>query len=249
MKTTDIYLLCQIFGTVQALYWLPLLRSLGARKNSVASWQVAYRKRGLPFGVDRPTTEALRRLTADGLLATSGATQGKSHRLTDAGLFVAMDVLDYEMDPCFELLAKIRKLEKTKGVCFPRTETRIVMCWELIPSAGKWLAKANATEVSWRTYQDTLLRFAAELGPLLMDGVVKLTTDHGGRLWGVTSTGENPSAPLPPLPPPPEPLADSEESWSAWERGYDNGVAFCDRPAPAGFDNIVAYAIPASGWC
>lgn len=241
----DTTILSQIFGTAEGIFWTPLLQPGTAE--AVCPWLSHYEQRGLGFGGDRPAVEALRRLTAAGYLATAGQTQGKSHRLTVSGLMAARAALGLDHASPAALLDKIIEAEAESKIMLPGTDDQpIVMAWHLVSTAGPWLSTAQASDAAWRKYQHDLAALSEALAPLLVLGLVNLFTDVHGRLWGVCSTEAGRSAEWPDEPHIEE--ADLESCWTAFEQGYDHGLEYARRPAPADFHAIVARLIPASKW-
>ena len=244
----DTPLLCRCYGTAEALYWLPLLRPLGDTLHRVGAWQAAYRRRGLAFGTDRQTTEALRRLTNAGQLSAGGQTQGKAWKLTDAGVMAAMRALDLDPAESKSLLVQIAVAEDRSTVCLPGSCYRLAMAWQIIPTAGAWLGKASRSAKTWGAYQDRLNALAARMAPLLVLGMAHLFTDGQGHLWGVKVTPEGRAA-LGAWPAAPAAMAaDKEACFAAWEEGFDTGVEYAAKPPPPGYDNVVTCRLPASEW-
>lgn len=242
-------LLSRVYGTVNGLYWVPLLQPLGFDGASkVASWQVGYQKRGLPFGGDRATVEGLRKLTTAGMLETSGATQGKSWRLTTAGVLTAEMNLGLEAAGPRDLLQTIAEKETASKFVLPGTNWSLVMGWELCDDCGEWQIIARKSTANWATYQDRLSRLSVTLAPLLMLGYAKLFVDCSGMFWGVTLTDAGRSA-LRDWPTVPATDADKDTCFEAWAKGYDMGVTtYSKKNPPAEFQNIIARLLPASKW-
>ena len=236
-------LLSRIYGTVEALFWLPLLKpGVGF---GLAGWRKCYSTRGLPFGADRSTVEHLRKLTAAGLLVTAGATQGKSWRLTPLGVLTAECNLGLDSAGPRELFKRICKLEAESSITFPMSAKKLCMGWDLIPSAGVWLEKANRSKATWKAYQSRLARLSVTLAPLLILGYVDLLTDHDGRLWGLTVTDAGRNAQWPDVP---ATGADKEACFQAYETGYSAGVLYVHKTPPAEYSNTISLMLPASGW-
>ncbi len=245
---SDLTLLCRCFGTAEALYWLPLHRPLGDAIHRLAGWQACYQRRGLAFGKDRATVEALRRLTAQGLLATQGTTQSKAWKLTDVGALTAMNVMDLDPSESKALLAQIAAAEEKSSIHLPGSgDYKLAMAWLLIPSAGPWLVKASKSDQSWKIYQNRYLsKLAVYATPLLVMGYVHLLTDGQGRLWAMRLTPEGRAA-MESWPVKTKVKKD-DKGFDAWEIGYGSGMDFAGRPAPSGFDNIVKRVLPSTAW-
>jgi hypothetical protein len=241
-------LLCTISGTIEALHWLPLTRPLGhSGMNSVAAWQTAYTRKGLGFAKDRQTAEALRTLTAAGLLAGSGSTQSKSHRLTTNGTLAAMVAKGLDPKEPHEMLKRIIKMEQRSAVMMPQTDTPIVMAWDICAKAGKWLTTARASKQAWKRYQNEQGKLSTSLLPLLVLGYAELYTDCYGNLWGTTSTEAGRMA-ANAWPEPPKIEADKEACLQAWAEGFNAGLDYEHREAPPAYSSILMPLIPASAW-
>ncbi len=198
--------------------------------------------RGIPVGTDRHTVEQLRILTSNGMLATTGATQGKSWKLSPLGVATARAALQLDNElPA--LYVKISKLSAISKVTLPGTCTRLAMCWDLVPSAGIWLATANKSDAAWRKYQDDLLWLLTPLADLAMLGLIEVYTDAHGQLWGCAPTGTVPTWPNVPASD-----ADPDAAYTAWERGFEIGIRYADKPAPADVSGYVTRMLPTSAW-
>jgi hypothetical protein len=241
-------LLCTISGTVEALHWLPLTRPLGhSGMNSVAAWQTAYRRTGLGFGKDRETAEALRSLTASGLLAGSGSTQSKAHRLTTNGTLAAIVAMGLDPTEPHEMLKRLIEIEQKSTITLPATEQRLAVAWDICVEAGPWMTKANASTKAWKRYQDEQGKLSTSLLPLLVLGYAELYTDCYGNLWGTTSTEAGRMA-ANAWPEPPKIEADKEACLQAWAEGFNAGLDYEHREAPPAYSSMLMDLIPASAW-
>lgn len=246
--TNDYEILARVYGTAHGLYWLPLFQSLGHEgANRVAEWQVCYERRGLPFGGDRATVEALRKLTAAGLLATSGATQGKSWRLTTEGMLTVHKLADRDPASMYDLLKTIERKQTASKIMLPGTGRPLVMGWELCAGCGLWMETASASDAAWKKYQDKLIWLSDDLAPLLVMGFAMLFTDCGGRLWGATITDAGRNA-LRDWPTVPNITMSTDSFCDSYGAGLDTGVAYAQKNPPAEFQNIIARLLPASKW-
>ncbi len=127
----------------------------------------------------------------------------------------------------------------------PGTDTKIIMGFELIESAGGWWQAAQKTDKAWRRYILELNKVDNYLVPLMAMGWLVRYADVNGRFWAVAITNQGAAAlanwPL--LDALPEP--DSGESF---RRGFNTGLALLDRTPPFQYANTIARNLPASKW-
>ena len=236
----DKKMLIEIYETIRCLFWM----QIGRPSPHLAGWLVAYQRNGLSFAVDRQSAEALRRLTKNGYLSAKGSTAGRSFKLTVKGAFSGAKLCGTPEALVFDWLEYLAGMES--NATLPGTDKKIIMCFELLDTAGAWLERAFKTDKAWERYTKELYKLDETLAPLLMLGWLCRYTDAYGRYWALRVTEEGraalndwPSYKLP---------SKLEDDQGAYERGFNAGIQRFERPCPAQFQNIVAKHIPASKW-
>jgi len=240
MKDAGFELLARILGEIEAIFCLPLLRPRNANGHG---WRLAYTKRGFHFAADRADAERMRVLTASGLLTASGQTQGRGFKITAKGLATANAALGIDPAALSSLYSRIREAVASGTATTTDGGRRLCMVWDLMPSAGEWLADARRTETAWAAHLTERFKILGPLADLMALGLITLMRDIHGRLWGVAPTGA-----VPEWPDAPATGADQDACFEAWTVGFDNGLARAEKPAPADCRSDVELCLPATKW-
>jgi hypothetical protein len=214
-------LLSRCFGTACGLVSLPLNVRLGPDGHTrIGAWTACYHRRGLAFGTDRQTVEALRTLVNAGLLTTGGMTQGKSWKLTPAGVLTAMQCQGLDPAESRDLLRRIATAESKSRVIMPGLDKPLAMGWALVPGCGAGMGKALKNEAAWQAYRSELHGLQVWGNPLSVLGYIETYTDANALFWGcrVTDAGRTALTDWPAAPAPA--TADDERCFAAWDEGY-----------------------------
>jgi len=253
--TIDHYrLLVRIYGELDALHWLPASGRCGANLIRVQRWKAAYHKSGIRFAADRTEAQLLRDMVNAGWFDTSGETQAKSHRLTEAGIFQALWLGGQSIGDHFETLLEVDRLCREfagRDFC---GETHF-LGWRLCEKqAGEDWEKAFKSKANWNRWLEATGTLDHQLGPLLIAGWVSRRVSANAHFTAYMITDRGRAA---------IERYDEFEKWEPiepddaenldfhpdWEAGFKAGQKrFIDRAEPPDTKNLVPYLLPNTQW-